>query len=135
MPLTIHRVRAWFGRAVVAGIMLGGPALFAGAPSAKANDWDDCNRQIARANWQLHEAIEDYGYRSPQANYWRHELHEAYERKEHLRREFREEQWREQEWRERRDYDRHYYYRDRDDRWYEHDRGRDRHQRRDRDDD
>ena len=135
MPLNIHRVRAWFGRAVVAGIMLGGPALFAGAPSAKANDWDDCDRQIARANWQLHEAIEDDGYRSPQANYWRHELHEAYERQEHLRREFREEQWREQEWRERRDYDRHYYYRDRDDHWYEHDRGRDRHQRRDHDDD
>ena len=135
MPLNIHRVRAWFGRAVVAGIMLGGAALFAGAPSAKANDWDDCDRQIARATWQLHEAIEDYGYRSPQANYWRHELHEAYERRDHLRREFREEQWREHEWRERRDYDRHYYYRDRDDHWYEHDRGRDHHQRRDRDDD
>jgi len=115
--------------------MLGGAALFAGAPSAKANDWDDCDRQIARANWQLHEAIEDYGYRSMQANYWRHELHEAYKRQEHLRREFREEQWREHEWREGRDYDRHYYYRDRDDHWYEHDRGRDRHQRRDRDDD
>jgi hypothetical protein len=135
MPLNIHRVRAWFGRVVVAGIMLGGAALFAGAPSAKANDWDDCDRQIARANWQLHEAIEDDGYRSPQANYWRHELHEAYERQEHLRREFREEQWREHEWSERRDYDRHYYYRDRDDHWYEHDRGRDRHQRRDHDDD
>jgi hypothetical protein len=135
MPLNIHRVRAWFGRVVVAGIMLGGAALFAGAPSAKANDWDDCDRQIARANWQLHEAIEDDGYRSPQANYWRHELHEAYERQEHLRREFREEQWREHEWSERRDYDRHYYYRDRDDHWYEHDRGRDRHQRRDNDDD
>ena len=62
------------------------------------------NRQIARANWQLHEAIEDYGYDSPQANHWRHELHEAYERQEHLRRKFREEQWREHEWRERRDY-------------------------------
>jgi hypothetical protein len=135
MPLNIHRVRAWFGRVVVAGIMLGGAALFAGAPSAKANDWDDCDRQIARANWQLHEAIENDGYRSPQANYWRHELHEAYERQEHLRREFREEQWREHEWSERRDYDRHYYYRDRDDHWYEHDRGRDRHQRRDHDDD
>lgn len=113
-------------------MMLGGLALFAGAPSAKANDWDDCNRQIARANWQLHEAIEDYGYRSPQANYWRHELHEAYERQEHLRREFRGEQWREQEWR---DSGRRNYYRDRDDRGYERDRDRDRYQRRDRDDD
>jgi hypothetical protein len=135
MPMNIHRVRAWCGRAVVVGVMVGGVALLAGAPSAKADDWDDCNRQIARANWQLHEAIEDNGYGSPQANYWRHELHEAYERQEHLRHEFREEQWREHEWRERRDYDRHDSYRDRDNRWYEHDRSRDRHRRRDHDDD
>ena len=98
MPLNSHRIRAWFGQAVVAGIMLAGLALFAGAPSAKANDGDDCNRKINYANWRLHEAIEDYGYSSPQANYWRHELHEVYEHCRESR-------------------DRYDYNRDRDDRW------------------
>ena len=74
----------------------------------EADDWDDCNRRIAHARWQLHEAIEDHGYDSRQARHWRHELHEEHERQEHLRRRYRDEQWREREWRERRDYDRNY---------------------------
>lgn len=56
-----------------------GLAVLSGPPSAKANSWDDCNRRIDDAKWQLHEAIEDYGYDSSQANHWRHELNEAYE--------------------------------------------------------
>jgi hypothetical protein len=48
-------------------------------PSAKANSRYDCDRRIDNAKWQLHEAIEDYGYGSSQANHWRHELNEAYE--------------------------------------------------------
>jgi hypothetical protein len=56
-----------------------GLAVLIGPPSVKANNWDDCGRRIDHAKWQLHEAIEDYGYRSSQANHWRHELNEAYE--------------------------------------------------------
>ena len=56
-----------------------GLAVLSGPPAAKANSWDDCNRRIDYAKWQLHEAIEDYGYDSSQANHWRHELNEAYE--------------------------------------------------------
>ena len=108
-------------------------ALFAGAPHAKADAWDDCNRRIAYANWQLHEAIEDHGYDSRQARHWRHELHEEYERQERLRRKYRNDQWN-REWRDRRDY-RNGYYADRDrNSWYEDQYGR-RHYRRDRDDD
>lgn len=107
-------------------------AFFVGAPLAKADDWDDCNRRIANANWQLHEAIEDYGYDSRQARHWRHELHEEYEHQERLRRKYRNNQWN-REWRDRRDYD-NGYHADRN-RWYEDQYGRRRYYRRDRDDD
>jgi hypothetical protein len=89
-------------------IVLGALSFLAVAPRARADDWDDCNRRIAHARWQLHEAIEDHGYDSRQARHWRHELHEEYERQEHLRHRYHDEQWREREWRERRDYDRNY---------------------------
>jgi len=56
-----------------------GLTVLIGPPSAKANHWDDCNRRIDDTKWQLHEAIEDHGYHSPEANYWRHELNETYE--------------------------------------------------------
>ena len=72
-------VRIWVVRAIIPAVIVGGLALFAGAGNAKANDWD-CNRQVAYAKGQLHEAIEDHGSYSPQANYWLHEVHEAYER-------------------------------------------------------
>ena len=96
-------------------IVLGALSFLAAAPRARADDWNDCNRRIAYARWQLHEAIEDHGYDSRQARHWRHELHEEYERQEHLRRRYRDEQGREREWRERRDYDRNYQRRDWDD--------------------
>jgi hypothetical protein len=108
MPLQRKSVKTLLAR-LLPGVMLIVLALFAGAPRAKADDWDDCNRRIAFANWQLHEAIEDYGYDSRQARHWRHELHEAYERQEHLRRKYRNEQWNNREWRDRRDYDDEYY--------------------------
>ena len=78
MSLNRSRFKTWIGRIglVVSTIGLG---VLVGPSSAKANSWDDCNRRIENAKWQLHEAIEDYGYRSSQANYWRHELNEAYE--------------------------------------------------------
>jgi hypothetical protein len=107
-----------FDKAALATAALGGFLLFAGAPSAKANDWDDCNRRATYADWQLRVSIGHFGYYSPQASYWRHERHEAYERLErYRRREWREREWREHEWREHhRDHDgyRYYRYRDRD---------------------
>src|SRR6267154_6600748 len=97
-------------------IVLGALSFLAAAPRARADDWNDCNRRIAYARWQLHESIEDFGYDSRQARHWRHELHEEYEKQDHLRRKYHYE----------RDYDGKYY-RQRH-RWYEddHDRDRDR---------
>ena len=113
MRLHKHLLKSMFGKAALAAAALSGFLLFASAPSAKANDWDDCNRRAAYTDWRLHESIEHFGYYSPQAAHWRHERHEAYERLERYRRhEWREREWREHEWREHhRDYE-HRYYRD-----------------------
>jgi hypothetical protein len=110
-----HLVKSILGKAALAAAVLSGFLLFAGAPSAKANDWDDCNRRVAYAEFRLHQSIVYFGYYSPQAAYWRHERHEAYEQLEsYRRREWREREWREHEWREHhRDYE-HRHYRDRD---------------------
>jgi len=64
----------------LAAAALGGLLFFAGAPKAQAADRDDCERRISRAEHRLHEAVEDHGYYSRQANHQRHELNEAYER-------------------------------------------------------
>lgn len=119
-------LRSIIGKTAFAVAALSAFLLFAGAPTAKANDWDDCNRRLAYTDWRLHEAIEHFGYYSSEARYWRHERHEAYERlehfryewREHERREWREREWREHEWREHhRDYygRRYYWHRDDDD--------------------
>jgi len=65
-----------FGKAALTTAALSGFVLFAGVPSAKA---DDCRHRIAHAEHELGEAIEDHGYYSRQADHWRHERHEAYE--------------------------------------------------------
>jgi hypothetical protein len=96
MQLHKHLLKSVFGKTVLAIAVLSGFLLFAGAPSAKANDWDDCNRRAAYSDWRLHESIEHFGYYSPQARYWRHERHEAYEQLERYRRR----EWRERAWRE-----------------------------------
>jgi hypothetical protein len=116
MRLHKHLLKSMFGKAALAAAVLSGFLLFAGAPSAKANDWDDCNRRVAYAEFRLHQSTVYFGYYSPQAAYWRHERHEAYERLEFYRhREWRERAWREHEWREHhRDYDERRYYRNRD---------------------
>jgi hypothetical protein len=114
MSLNLPQLKFILGR-IAPGIVLGALVFLAAAPRAGADDWGDCRRRIAYAQWQLHEAIEDHGYDSRQVRHWRHELHEAYERQEHLRHRYHDEQWREREWRERRDYNREYYRRDWDD--------------------
>jgi len=65
------------GNAAIAAVALAGFLMFAGAPRARADD--DCQRRIAKADHNLHEAIEHHGYESKQAEHWRHELHNARE--------------------------------------------------------
>jgi len=117
--------KSLFGHAALATAALGGFFLFANVPSAKA---DSCSRRIAHAEHELGEAIEDHGYDSRQANHWRHERHEAYERcygREYYR--DRDGYYRDE---------RGYYYRyDRDRDAYYRDNDRERHNRRDRDGD
>ena len=117
MQLPKHLLKTFFRKAALAALALAAFLLFAGAPSAKANGWDDCNRRVAYAEWRLHQSIEYFGYYSPQARYWRHERHEAYEQLERYRRhEWRERARREHEWREHhRDYHGHRHYRGSDD--------------------
>jgi hypothetical protein len=57
-----------------------GMLAFAGAPKASADSYDACQRRIAKADHRLHEAVEDHGWNSRQADHARHELHEARER-------------------------------------------------------
>jgi hypothetical protein len=64
---------------LVSAALLGMLAL-AGAPRASADDYDRCQRRIAKADHKLHEAIEDHGWYSRQADHARHELREARER-------------------------------------------------------
>jgi len=99
MDTVLNKAARLVGKTALIAAALGGFVLFAGAQTAKAGDWDSDNRRAAYADWRLHEAIEHYGYYSPQANHWRHERHEAYERIEHRRHE-----WRERERREHRRY-------------------------------
>jgi len=58
---------------------LAGVLMFGGAPQLRA-DHDDCQRRVAKADHNLHEAIERHGYESRQAEHWRHELRAARER-------------------------------------------------------
>jgi hypothetical protein len=103
MQLTKTLGHALFGKAALAAAALGALLFVAGAPAASAADRDDCQRRIDKAEYKLHEAIEHHGYYSRQADHWRHERHEAYERCSR------------------------YGYRDRDDRYrYDHDGDRDR---------
>jgi len=118
MQLHKHLLRSIFGRTVLAAAVLSGVLLYAGAPSARANDWENCNRRAAYAEFRLHQSVVYFGFYSPQAAYWRHERLEAYEQLERFqRREWREHERREHEWRDHhRDYNeqRHHRARDRD---------------------
>jgi hypothetical protein len=90
MKLPALRFRSILGKATFAALALGGFLFFAGAPAAKANSWDDCDRRIAYTEWRYNEAVEHFGPYSRQARHWAHERNEAYERREHLRHEWRE---------------------------------------------
>src|SRR6266436_3517777 len=88
MQLHKHLWKSSFGKAALATAALSAFLLLAGAPSAKADHWDSCNRRLAYVEFRLHESIVYFGYYSPQANYWRHERHEAFEELERYRRRY-----------------------------------------------
>ncbi len=54
MKINLHVFRSLFGKAVLASAALGGFLLFAGAPGAKANGWDDCNRRVSYTQYRYH---------------------------------------------------------------------------------
>jgi hypothetical protein len=90
MKLPALSFRNFVNKTTFAALALGGFLFFAGAPAAKANSWDDCNRRVAHTEWRYNEAVEHFGPYSRQARHWAHERSEAYERREHLRQERRE---------------------------------------------
>jgi hypothetical protein len=96
---SLKGLRRFVGTAIAAVLFSG--LLLLGAPKAKADGFDDCNRRVAFTEYRLHQAVERFGYYSPQANHWRHERSEAYERLERYRSRH------QREWRERHDRDRY----------------------------
>ncbi|PYT71695.1 MAG: hypothetical protein DMG39_12230 [Acidobacteria bacterium] len=77
---TYTGAKRFLGRSVLAGAALLGLLAFAATPRASADDYDRCQRRVAKADHKLHEAIEHHGQYSRQANHARHELREARER-------------------------------------------------------
>jgi hypothetical protein len=65
-----------FSQLTLVTAALTGFLMLPGAPPVHA---DNCQRRIARADHNVHEAIEHHGYQSEQAEHARHELHEARE--------------------------------------------------------
>ena len=55
----------------LATALLTGFLMLPGAQQVRA---DDCQHRVSRADHNLHEAIEDHGYESKQAEHARHEL-------------------------------------------------------------
>jgi hypothetical protein len=56
-------------------MVFAGAILSAGASIVRADD--DCQKRTAKADHNLHEAIEKHGAQSPQAGHWRSELASA----------------------------------------------------------
>jgi hypothetical protein len=61
-------------------VILTAVLLCAAVPRLQAEDLDRCQRRVAHAEHELHEAIERHGRHSKQANHERRELHNARER-------------------------------------------------------
>lgn len=86
MKLPALRFSSLSRNTILATLALGGFLALAGAPAARANGWDDCNRRVSYSEWRYHEAVEHFGPYSKQARHWDHERNEAYERLERYRR-------------------------------------------------
>lgn len=65
---------------LLSGAVLTASLLFTAVPQLHAEDYDRCQRRVAHAEHELHEAIEKHGRNSAKANRERHELREARER-------------------------------------------------------
>jgi hypothetical protein len=94
---------------ILSGAILTATLFFITAPRVHAEDIDRCQRRVAHAEHELHEAIERHGRHSRQAEHERRELHEARERcwrEQHRWWDEHEHRWRtEHDWDER-DHDR-----------------------------
>ena len=62
-------------RCVLASLVFAGAMLLAGASAVRADD--ACQRRIVKADHKLHEAVDKHGWKSSQAEHWRHELADA----------------------------------------------------------
>jgi|SRR5579864_1936400 hypothetical protein len=95
---------------ILSGTVLTAALLLTVAPRVHAEDIDRCQRRVAHAEHELHEAIERHGRHSRQADHERRELHEARERcwrEQHRWWDEHEHRWRtERDWDER-DHDRY----------------------------
>ena len=72
--------KKFLGRTVLAAVAIVGLFAFAATPRVYADDYNSCQRRIAKADHRLHEAAEHHGWNSRQADHARHELREARER-------------------------------------------------------
>jgi hypothetical protein len=63
-----------------ASLLSGALLFFTAAPPLHAEDIDRCQRRVAHAEHELHDAIRKHGPHSRQANHERRELHAARER-------------------------------------------------------
>ena len=61
-------------------VVLAAVLLSAVVPRLQAEDLDECQRRVAHADHELHEAIQRHGRHSRQANHERRELHNVRER-------------------------------------------------------
>ena len=66
--------------AMLTGSVLTVVLAFTAVPRLHAEDQDRCQRRVAHADHELHEAIEKHGRHSRQADHERREVHEARER-------------------------------------------------------
>jgi len=88
MKLLLFNLGSILGKTALATAALGF-LLAAGAPAAKANDRDNCNRRIAYTQQRYRGAVERFGPYSSQARRWAHERREAFQRCERFRHDYR----------------------------------------------
>ena len=86
MKLPALQFASRFSKTVLATLVFGSFLVLAGAPAARADGWDDCNRRLSYTESRYHEAVERFGPYSKQARHWDHERNEAYEHMERYRR-------------------------------------------------
>ena len=89
MKLSASLSRSILGKTTLAALALASFLFFAGAPAAKADSWNDCNRRVAYTTYRYREAVEHFGPYSPAARHWAHERREAYEHLVSCRRDWR----------------------------------------------